>query len=187
MKENLQRFARNIPNIISGFRICLVIVFAAAFSKARYVHSLIVYLIAFVSDLLDGYLARRNNWISSVGKLLDPLADKLMLICVLVCFAVKKWIPLWLLAAVVVKELMMCIAGGVLYFKGVVVEADASGKTATGMWTLGVCITMLSIFIPQLSFFANCVLLCAVLISFLALVNYAMRYIFVNKNDTQEE
>ena len=74
---------RHIPNVLSAIRLILVGVFIFLFARAKYLACLIVFLTAFFTDLLDGYLARRNNWISDLGKVLDPLADKLMVIAAL--------------------------------------------------------------------------------------------------------
>ena len=87
---------RHIPNILSALRILMVGVFIYFFTKAQYFACLITYITAFLTDLLDGFLARRNHWISNVGKVLDPLADKLMLLTALVCFATRGWLPLYI-------------------------------------------------------------------------------------------
>ena len=97
--------------------------------------SLIIFLLAGLTDITDGYLARRNNWITNLGKLLDPLADKLMECAVLVCFAVKGIIP-WQLAAVfMLKELfMVCGALVVLKKIKVTVRSKWYGKATTSVF-----------------------------------------------------
>ena len=85
---------RHNPNILSALRILMVGVFLYFFIKAQYLSCLITYIVAFLTDLLDGFLARRNNWISNIGKVLDPLADKLMVLTALVCFLSRGWLPL---------------------------------------------------------------------------------------------
>ena len=74
------KFKKQIPNMLSVFRLILIGVFIALFKNERYLLSFFVYIFAFGTDILDGWLARRNNWITNIGKVLDPLADKLMLI-----------------------------------------------------------------------------------------------------------
>ncbi|MBQ9949685.1 MAG: CDP-alcohol phosphatidyltransferase family protein [Clostridia bacterium] len=174
--KNKDNFLRNIPNIISVVRIALVAVFAAFFTQEKYLHSLVVYALAFLSDVLDGFLARRFNWITSVGKLLDPLADKLMLITALVCFLTKGIIPPWVLLLMGSKEIMMCICGIIFYKRGVVVESDITGKVSTGLWTLTVVALLLQNAIPGLSPVSGVIMFCAVASSVFALVNYAVRY-----------
>ena len=66
--------------------------------------ALVVFLLAGLTDVIDGYLARRNNWITKLGKILDPLADKLMQCTVLVCLLIKGYIPLWFVIPFFIKE-----------------------------------------------------------------------------------
>lgn len=123
---------RHIPNILSALRILMVGVFIYFFTKAQYFACLITYITAFLTDLLDGFLARRNHWISNIGKVLDPLADKLMLLTALVCFATRGWLPLYMILIVFAKELTMIIGGAILFRKKVVVYSDWFGKLASG-------------------------------------------------------
>ena len=81
---------RHLPNILSGIRLILVGVFVMLFRAGRYLPALCIFLIAFLTDVLDGYLARKYGWVSNIGKLLDPLADKLMTLAALVSIYVGK-------------------------------------------------------------------------------------------------
>ncbi|MBR4435167.1 MAG: CDP-alcohol phosphatidyltransferase family protein [Clostridia bacterium] len=132
---------KHIPNILSAFRLALVGVFIWLFTKEQYLACLIVYLVSFGTDVLDGYLARRNNWVSNVGKVLDPLADKAMLIAVLCCFYSVSAIPLYVLVIVICKEVSMIAIGAVLYAKKIVVYSDWFGKIATGLFALAIVLT----------------------------------------------
>ncbi|MBO4562645.1 MAG: CDP-alcohol phosphatidyltransferase family protein, partial [Clostridia bacterium] len=123
---------RHIPNILSCLRIAMVIAFIILFFKQYYIVCLILYIAAFLTDVLDGFLARHFNWVSDFGKLVDPFADKFMLISALVClFAIGRF-PWYLLAVIVLKELAM-VAGGLVLLKKkkVAVYADMWGKVAT--------------------------------------------------------
>ena len=86
---------KNIPNILSFIRLCLVAVFAVLFFSGYTGWALIVFLVAGATDVIDGFLARRYNWITNLGKILDPLADKTMQCMVLVCLCIDKYIPWW--------------------------------------------------------------------------------------------
>ena len=124
-----------IPNIISAVRILLVPVFIYLFFnyyESRIYVPLCVFLFAGITDVLDGYLARRNNWITQLGKLLDPLADKLMQCSVLVCFAIKNADLWWLAGLFVAKELFM-ICGAIIVLKKikVTVKSHWYGKLTT--------------------------------------------------------
>lgn len=173
---------RHIPNMISTVRIGLIVLFAVYFRNHEYIKSLIVYGVAFLSDLLDGFLARRFNWVTSIGKLLDPLADKLMLITVLICFSLEGFIPAWVLFLVASKELLMCVFSAFLFKSGVVVEADIFGKLSTGAWAIAVVLVFLSRFITELHLASTIAIMCAVAISMLALFNYALRYLLQKSN-----
>lgn len=104
----------NIPNILTVLRIIFIIPFVIAVSKNNYALAGIVLAISGVSDLLDGIIARKYNQITKLGKMLDPTADKLTLMAVMICFGVKfpKIFPFMIL--LIVKEVIMLVAGAVL-------------------------------------------------------------------------
>ena len=100
----------NIPNLLSVFRICLVPVFIYLFmGKRLYVIALMVFLLAGITDVVDGVLARRFNWITNAGKILDPFADKCMQIAALICMGLSKFIPNWIVAILSLKEFVLFI------------------------------------------------------------------------------
>ena len=160
---------RHIPNILSFMRLMMVGVFVRFFLENRFVAALITYVVAFCTDLLDGYLARRNNWVSNLGKLLDPFADKLMLLAALFCFFYAGWIPLWLLAVVVAKEFIMIIGGFLLFRKKVVVYSDWFGKSATGFFKN---------FWSWIGIWNMILLGIAVVLAVIALIHYAKKNVF---------
>ena len=120
---------KNIPNILSTIRICLVFVFVALFFNDHIYAALLVFLLAGATDVIDGYLARRNGWISNLGKVLDPVADKLMQCTVLVSLYIKNIIPLWFVIPFFVKEITTLVTGFlVLRKRSVVVVSKWYGK-----------------------------------------------------------
>lgn len=170
---------KNIPNILSAIRIVLVGLFVYLFLNDRYVDALITFVVAFLTDVLDGYLARRFNWITNVGKLLDPIADKLLVIAALCCILVAKSanpVYLVLFILVLVKETLMIIGGLVMLKKKVVVYSDWYGKTATGLFSLGIVMTLVDIALPSIGLNPWCigVLIIAVALAYFAMVHYAM-------------
>jgi cardiolipin synthase (CMP-forming) len=106
---------RHLPNLICLIRIALVWPIAAALSAGEQLAALALFVAAAVSDGLDGYLAKRFDWTSELGKFLDPLADKLLLVTVFVESAWLGLIPWWLTAAVVARDVL--IALGALVFR----------------------------------------------------------------------
>jgi len=106
--------ARDIPNIISVIRIMLVAPFVVLILKQEFAWALVLFFVAGVSDGIDGYLAKRNNWISRLGSILDPLADKLLLVSSFVTLGWLGILPLWLVVAVLLRDVVI-IGGAVAY------------------------------------------------------------------------
>lgn len=130
--------AKHIPNILSFIRLLMVPVFIFVFFKDypdNIYAALFIFLLAGATDILDGYLARRNNWITNLGKLLDPFADKLMQLSALVCLYVKQIVPIWIVGLFAVKESVM-IFGALLVLRKtkVTVMANKFGKAATAVF-----------------------------------------------------
>ena len=188
---------KHIPNILSGFRIILVGVFAWLFCSAKlpspghYWWALAVYVLAFVTDVLDGFLARTFNWITPVGKLLDPLADKLMSITALIVILIAKaqeqdplmfYVYLALFALIVVKEMLMLVGGLVMLRHRKVAYSDWYGKTATGIFAIGIVLTLLSFPLKgtiSIEPWNIAVLAAAVALSYVAMAHYARTQLFV--------
>jgi len=106
---------RDIPNLISIFRILLVLPIVYLLYRQQLGFALVLFIIAGVSDGVDGYLAKRNGWSSALGAFLDPLADKTLLIS---SYLVLGWVglfPVWLVAAVILRDLIIVI-GSLGYF-----------------------------------------------------------------------
>jgi cardiolipin synthase (CMP-forming) len=106
---------RHLPNLICLLRIALVWPIVVSIAHADYPLTLVLFFVAAMSDGLDGYLAKRFNWISQLGKLLDPLADKLLLVGV---FLVATWyglIPRWLTAFAVGRDVLILLGSLAFY------------------------------------------------------------------------
>ncbi len=106
---------RNIPNIISIGRILLVIPIVYFLYTKQLNIALVLFIIAGVSDGIDGYLAKHYDWTSELGAFLDPLADKLLLVS---SYLVLGWVgllPLWLVMAVIIRDLVI-VSGSLGYF-----------------------------------------------------------------------
>ncbi len=111
--------AKYIPNILSVLRILMSPAFAAIFIwwYPEYVWvAAVIFALAGITDVADGILARKCGWITQSGKILDPIADKLMQCTALLCLSVRNIIPYWILAIVLVKEIMMAL-GAIILFK----------------------------------------------------------------------
>jgi cardiolipin synthase len=106
---------RHLPNLICLIRLALIWPILAALRAGEYRMALALFIIAAASDGVDGYLAKRFDWISELGKFLDPLADKLLLVTVFVEAAWLGLVPWWLTAAVVARDVMIGL--GALIFR----------------------------------------------------------------------
>lgn len=105
---------RHIPNLITGLRILLVGPFLWLLLEERYGPALALFVIAGVSDALDGFLAKYFGWTSELGGLLDPIADKLLLLGTMLALGWLNELPGWLVALVVARDLI--IMGGALSY-----------------------------------------------------------------------
>jgi cardiolipin synthase len=104
----------HLPNLITLARIALVPVLILLLKEQDYAAALVVFVIAGASDALDGYLAKRLNVQSRMGAILDPVADKLLLVSAYVMLAVLGHIPFWLVLVVAFRDLLI-VGGYVLY------------------------------------------------------------------------
>ena len=105
---------RHLPNVISALRILLVLPIAMALAHRDLLLTLVLFALAALSDAADGFLARRFGWQSELGGILDPIADKLLLATVFVTLAYLKLVPLWLMLAVVARDVII-VAGAAAY------------------------------------------------------------------------
>ena len=148
-KLNLRENVWNVPNVLTMVRMALIPVYWALMLKGLKMYALIVYIAASLTDLADGYIARKYNLITDFGKLMDPLADKLLVLSVMLSLAIKGFVPWAPLIILLCKEGLMVLGGVVLLKKGVVVYAEKIGKLAQ---TFVVSSLLLSFFQPE---FAN--------------------------------
>ena len=130
IKENL-----NVPNVLTIIRMLLVPVYIAVFAAGYKYWALFVFLLASFTDWLDGRIARKYHLITDFGKLMDPLADKIMVLTAMISMAVgsgsiKPVIPWTAVVILLGKELYMVQGGVRLYKKGIVVQAHMIGKVA---------------------------------------------------------
>lgn len=135
-KENI-----NIPNILSFTRIIIIIPFMLYFLSDDYLLSATMLALSGLSDMLDGFIARKLNQITKLGKILDPVADKLTLTAVVVCMGIKFPEISVFVVILIVKDLSMLLAGSYQLKKGI--EPPAAkwyGKLATVFFYVSVII-----------------------------------------------
>lgn len=121
----------NASNMLSLLRLLLVVPVAIVLWQGQVVVALALFVLAVVTDLLDGYLARRLHQISDAGKILDPVADKVFVAAVAVVLVMRDKIPLWFVAAILARDAIILAAGIYAQRKtGVVLPSNYIGKVA---------------------------------------------------------
>ncbi len=137
----------NIPNTLTIARILIVPVFVTSILYDRYRYALYLFVAAGLTDALDGLLARLANQKTPLGKFLDPLADKFLLVTSFVLFAVYGWMPKWLTITVISRDLIVVIGWLLLYMitHSAKVEPVILGKTAIALQLLAITYVLLHI------------------------------------------
>ena len=155
-----------IPNLLSLIRILLIPVFAVLFNDGNYVWAIIILAVSGLTDFFDGKIARKFNQISALGKLLDPIADKLSQITIAVVFylafsnssdeTVKAFS--WIFLIFLIKEAVMVIGGAIMIMFGLKpVAAEMPGKIATFAFYTIMCVIMA--FGPDIGIFKDAFIL----------------------------
>ncbi len=142
----------DLPNLISALRILLILPVIVLLVREQFVLALVLFVIAGASDVVDGYLARRYGWTSWLGGWLDPVADKSMQISVYMLLAWLELIPVWLVVAVIVRDLVIVTGGIIYYFWIEKVEAEPSwtSKINTALQILLVVVVLFDQGVVQL-------------------------------------
>lgn len=121
-----------LPNAITGIRFALIPLFVAAIFIQHYPLALAAFVAASVSDWVDGWLARALRQQTDLGAVLDPIADKGLLVTSLIVFSVNGWIPFWLAMLLIGRDLVVVLGWVLLVriFGGKKVRPTFAGKTA---------------------------------------------------------
>ena len=180
MKYDMKKNNLTVPNLLSLIRIILIVPFVILFRREEYLFAGIVILVSALSDMFDGAIARNFNQVTQLGKLLDPIADKLTLIAVVIC--IYEFFPYVSVLVVMLfcKEMLM-LCGGALLLKLKIKPPAAKwyGKAATVVFYI--CVTLIvmlkaiwGIKAPELTTILLAVTTFAMIF---ALVNYALLFL----------
>lgn len=134
---------KHVPNILTIIRFLLIPFIVLAIFQNQYILAFVFFTISGITDVADGYIARKFNFITNFGKLMDPLADKLTQIATLGSLAITGIIPLWILIIVLIKEFIMIVGASFLYGKDVVVYSKWYGKLATVLFYLAIVLSLI--------------------------------------------
>lgn len=184
---------KHVPNILTILRFLFIPIILYFIFLGNYILGFVLFTISGITDILDGFIARKFNLISDFGKLMDPLADKLTQISVLATLVIVKIIPAWILAIVIFKELIMVIGASFLYGKDVVVYSKWYGKLATVLFYVAIVISLFTKQFDITGFWVNF----SLVIYYIALTSTVFSLImyikclyqdgFINKNDLNKQ
>lgn len=175
---------KKIPNILTVIRLFMVPLFWFLYFKNPALGG-IVFIAACLTDVVDGFLARKLDAITRFGMLVDPLADKLMQISAVTCLYLSGIFPEWIVTVLIMKELIMIISAAFLFKKDIVIPANKVGKGAT---------VLLSVMVVYFMFFndvspktSEVISVVLGIMAFFVLVSYLLLMIknLVRKNEGQ--
>ena len=153
---------KNVPNILSVIRILLVPLFVYLFMTGKVAVAVAVFIISGFTDVLDGYIARKYNYITNLGKFLDPFADKLTQFTAFICLYLTQLVPLWMPVVYFLKELGTTI-GALVVFRNrkKVVKSNIFGKLATFFVFAFVCfVIVFGKYVPESVITGICIAIC---------------------------
>lgn len=139
----------------------------------------IIFILASITDFLDGFLARRYNLISNVGKFLDPLADKLLIMSALVMLTYLRWVPAWISILIIGREIMVTGLRAIASEKGLVIAADKYGKLKTIFQIMALSPIIFHYQIKEFepSYWGNILLYIALALTLFSGVNYTYKFL----------
>ena len=124
----------NLPNKLTLLRICLIPVFVIVMLSQMnnfFLISCIIFILASITDFLDGRIARKHNLVTDFGKFMDPLADKLLVLSALICMIEYNLVAGWMVIIIVARELTVSILRAIAADNGKVIAASVGGKIKT--------------------------------------------------------
>ena len=184
---------KHVPNALTIIRFLLIPVIVISIFNGDYIIAFIFFTVSGITDIADGFIARKFNLISNFGKLMDPLADKLTQIATIASLTLKDIIPIWILAIVLLKELIMIAGASFLYGKDVVVYSKWYGKLATVLFYVAIVFSLLINQFDLPSIWSNLDLwlfylaLFATVFSLLMYIKDVYKKGFIDKEDLKKE
>ena len=169
----------NLPNKLTILRVIMIPFFVAALlydgganQNMRYVAAAL-FIIASLTDMLDGKIARKYNLVTNFGKFMDPLADKLLVCSALICMIELRQLPAWMVIIIISREFIISGFRLVASDNGVVIAASYWGKFKTTFQMIGVVLLIFNI--PALSMVTTIVIWIALALTVISLVDYVVK------------
>lgn len=172
----------NLPNLITLLRIFLIPVFILVFlspTEPRSVAAAVIFMIASLTDLMDGYLARRWEQITKLGKFLDPIADKFLILAALILLVDFHRVSSWIAIVIIGRELAVTGLRAIASSSGIVIAADDAGKYKMVIQTISVVLLILEYKIGFFNFhvWGTFLLWISMILAILSGVQYFMKFL----------
>ena len=183
--KKLKKEIITIPNLLSLFRLLLIPIYICLYLRAKrpedYILAASILAVSCLTDLFDGMIARQLNQITTIGKILDPFADKATQFSLIFCLSIKYTVLWRVIILFLIKESFMMIAGYVSFKKGKILKgALLSGKVCTTVIFISLSILVL---LPNLqTSIVNTIAIVNILFMLLSFADYAIVYIQGDKN-----
>ena len=188
-QENKRTKIWNVPNILTSFRMVLIIPFVLAILGANAgwygekhfftacIVADVIFLIASLTDLFDGKIARHYNLVTNFGKFMDPLADKVLVCSGLICLVEMGRVPAWVVIVIIAREFIISGFRLVASDAGIVIAASYWGKWKTTMQMTLVIMAILDLspYIPFYGILTTIVMYVAVALTIISLVDYVIK------------
>lgn len=139
----MRNFFKYVPNTLTIIRFLLIPIIIAMLVNGNYLGVIIVFSVSGITDILDGFIARKYNLISDFGKLIDPLADKATQLSMLFTLTAKRIIPFWIVSIVTIKEFLMVCGASFLYGKDLIVSSKWYGKASTVLFYIAIVVSLI--------------------------------------------
>lgn len=166
----------NVPNILTTSRFVLIPLFFVLYVNDLSITALCVLLVAGATDFLDGYIARRTGQVTVTGSMLDPLADKLLILTVILALLIKNILPWTAFTVMAFREVVMIVGSAIYHFRGLkTVPANLLGKATTVIYYAAITL----MFLEQPGGVA--VLWCGIALSYVTSVIYFMKFKSINR------
>lgn len=168
----------NLPNKLTTARVIMIPFFVVCMllpveGNTLKWAALAIFIIASLTDLLDGYIARKNNLVTNFGKFMDPLADKLLVCSALICLVALDRIPAWVVIVIIAREFIISGFRLIASDNGVVIAASYWGKFKTTFQMVMICLMIADI--AQIALLTQIVMWVAVVLTVVSLVDYLVK------------
>ena len=173
----------NLPNKLTILRVCMIPFFVAVLlcqggeNQTLRIVADVIFIVASLTDLLDGKIARKYGLLTNFGKFMDPLADKLLVCSALICLIQLGQLPAWIVIIIISREFIISGFRLVAADNGIVIAASYWGKFKTVFQMTAVILLIFNI--PALSLLTDIVLWIAVILTVVSLADYVAKNIRV--------